>query len=53
MEITNLKLRLKQQANKLGARLEEVFLRLTEQDTSVDEIVKKLRNSYKAKIKEQ
>jgi ABC-2 type transport system ATP-binding protein len=44
---------LKQQANKLGARLEEVFLRLTEQDTSVDEIVKKLRNSYKAKIKEQ
>ena len=44
---------LKQQANKLGARLEEVFLRLTEQDTSVDEIIKKLRNSYKAKIKEQ
>ena len=44
---------LKQQANKLGARLEEVFLRLTEQDTSIDEIVKKLRNSYKAKIKEQ
>lgn len=44
---------LKQQANKLGARLEEVFLRLTEQDTSVDEIVKKLRNSYKTKIKEQ
>jgi ABC-2 type transport system ATP-binding protein len=44
---------LKQQANKLGARLEEVFLRLTEQDTSVDEIVKKLRNSYKTKIREQ
>ncbi|MFW9948935.1 MAG: ABC transporter ATP-binding protein [Candidatus Thorarchaeota archaeon] len=43
---------LKQQANKLGSRLEEVFLRLTEQDSSVDEIVKKLRKSYKAKIKE-
>lgn len=42
---------LKQQANKLGAHLEDVFLRLTEQDTSVTEIVKKLRNSYKSKIK--
>jgi ABC-2 type transport system ATP-binding protein len=44
---------LEQQANKLGSRLEEVFLRLTEQDASVDEIVKKLRKSYKTKIKEK
>jgi ABC-2 type transport system ATP-binding protein len=43
---------LKQQADKLGARLEDVFLRLTEQDTSVKEIVKKLRKSYKATIEE-
>ncbi len=43
---------LKQQTNKMGARLEEVFLRLTEQDNSVVEIVKKLRKSYKSKIKE-
>jgi len=41
---------LRQQANKLGARLEDVFLRLTEQDTSVDEIVKKLRTSFKKKV---
>ena len=40
---------LRQQANKFGASLEDVFLRLTEQDTSVDEIVKRLRNMYKKK----
>lgn len=40
---------LRQQADKLGASLEDVFLRLTEQDTSVNEIVKKLRKSFKAK----
>ncbi len=38
---------LRQQADKLGATLEDVFLRLTEQDTSVNEIVKKLRESFK------
>ncbi|MDX1798159.1 MAG: ABC transporter ATP-binding protein [Candidatus Lokiarchaeia archaeon] len=38
---------LRQQADKVGATLEDVFLRLTEQDTSVNEIVKKLRNSFK------
>ncbi|MBA7511722.1 Linearmycin resistance ATP-binding protein LnrL [subsurface metagenome] len=38
---------LRQQADKLGASLEDVFLRLTEQDTSVNEIVKKLRKSFK------
>ena len=43
---------LRQQADKLGARLEEVFLKLTEQDTSVKDIVKKLRKSYKKKIEE-
>ena len=37
---------LRQQANKIGANLEDVFLRLTEQDTSVSEIVKKLRKSF-------
>ena len=37
---------LRQQANKLGANLEDVFLRLTEQDVSVNEIVKKLRKSF-------
>jgi len=42
---------LRQQANKLGASLEDVFLRLTEQDTSVDEIVQRLRISYKKKSK--
>ncbi|MFX0147846.1 MAG: ABC transporter ATP-binding protein [Candidatus Hodarchaeota archaeon] len=42
---------LRQQANKLGASLEDVFLRLTEQDTSVEEIVKRLRASYKKKFK--
>ena len=35
------------QANKVGASLEDVFLRLTEQDISVNEIVKKLRQSFK------
>ncbi|MFX0082127.1 MAG: ABC transporter ATP-binding protein [Candidatus Hodarchaeota archaeon] len=40
---------LRQQANKIGASLEDVFLRLTDQDTSVNEIVKKLRASFKAK----
>jgi ABC-2 type transport system ATP-binding protein len=43
---------LRQQANKVtGESLENVFLRLTEQDTSVDEIVQKLRSSYKKKLK--
>jgi len=42
---------LRQQANKVtGESLENVFLRLTEQDTSVDEIVQKLRSSYKKKF---
>ena len=40
---------LRQQADKAGASLEDVFLRLTEQDTSVNEIVKKLRASFKVK----
>jgi ABC-2 type transport system ATP-binding protein len=40
---------LRQQANKIGASLEDVFLRLTEQDTSVNKIVKKLRTSFKMK----
>ncbi len=43
---------LRQQADKLGASLEDVFLRLTEQDSSVEDIVKKLRKSYKKKIEE-
>ena len=43
---------LRKQADKVGATLEEVFLRLTEQDSSVEEIVKKLRKSYKKKIEE-
>jgi ABC-2 type transport system ATP-binding protein len=38
---------LRQQAHKVGATLEDVFLRLTEQDTSVNEIVEKLRKSFK------
>ncbi len=37
---------LRQQADRLGANLEDVFLRLTEQDISVNEIVKKLRKSF-------
>ena len=40
---------LRQQADKVGASLEDVFLRLTEQDISVNEIVKKLRASFKVK----
>lgn len=40
---------LNEQAKKVGARLEDVFLRLTEQDTSVEEIVKKLRKSFNTK----
>ncbi len=44
---------LRQQADKFGENLEDVFLRLTEQDTSVEEIVKKLRKSYKKRIKEE
>ncbi|MFW9824772.1 MAG: ABC transporter ATP-binding protein, partial [Candidatus Thorarchaeota archaeon] len=40
---------LRKQADKLGASLEDVFLRLTEQDTSVNEIVNKLRASFKMK----
>ncbi len=43
---------LRSQADKVGASLEEVFLRLTEQDSSVEEIVKKLRKSYKKRIEE-
>lgn len=43
---------LRQQADKMGASLEDVFLRLTEQDSSVEDIVKKLRKSYKKKIEE-
>jgi len=42
---------LRQQANKVGAKLEDVFLRLTEQDKSVDEIVSRLRSSFKKKIR--
>ena len=38
---------LRQQADRLGANLEDVFLRLTEQDVSVNEIIKKLRKSFK------
>ena len=37
---------LRKQADQLGANLEDVFLRLTEQDVSVNEIVKKLRKSF-------
>ena len=40
---------LRRQANKVGASLEDVFLRLTEQDTSVNEIIQKLRASFKVK----
>lgn len=40
---------LRTQADKVGASLEDVFLRLTEQDTSVNEIIKKLRASFKLK----
>ena len=40
---------LRLQADKAGASLEDVFLRLTEQDTSVNEIIKKLRASFKMK----
>ena len=43
---------LRNQADKAGASLEDVFLRLTEQDSSVEEIVNKLRKSYKKKIEE-
>ncbi len=43
---------LRNQADKVGASLEDVFLRLTEEDSSVEEIVKKLRKSYKKKIEE-
>ena len=43
---------LRNQADKVGASLEDVFLRLTEQDSSVEEIVKKLRKSYKKRIEE-
>lgn len=41
---------LRLQANKIGASLEDVFLRLTEQDTSVNEIVNRLRTSFKKKV---
>ncbi len=40
---------LRLQADKVGASLEDVFLRLTEQDTSVNEIIAKLRASFKMK----
>jgi len=40
---------LRQQSNKLGASLEDVFLRLTKQDESVNQIVQKLRETFKAK----
>ena len=40
---------LRQQADQLGANLEDVFLRLTEQDVSVNEIVKKLRKSFSSR----
>jgi len=40
---------LRKQSDKLGASLEDVFLRLTEQDKSVNDIVKKLRESFKKK----
>jgi ABC-2 type transport system ATP-binding protein len=43
---------LRTQADKAGSSLEDVFLRLTEQDSSVEEIVKKLRKSYKKRIVE-
>lgn len=39
---------LQQQANKLGSSLEDVFLRLTDQDTSVNEIIQKLRKTFKS-----
>ncbi len=38
---------LRSQADQMGANLEDIFLRLTEQDTSVNEIIKKLRKSFK------
>ena len=38
---------LRNQADKIGANLEEVFLRLTEQDTSVNDIIKKLQATYR------
>jgi ABC-2 type transport system ATP-binding protein len=40
---------LRQQADRVGANLEDVFLRLTEQDLSVNEIVKKLRKSFSSR----
>ncbi|MFX1488744.1 MAG: ABC transporter ATP-binding protein [Promethearchaeota archaeon] len=40
---------LRQQADRIGASLEDVFLRLTEQDTSVNEIINRLRESFKRK----
>jgi ABC-2 type transport system ATP-binding protein len=43
---------LRQQSDKLGASLEDVFLRLTEQDESVEQIVKNLRKSYKRRLEE-
>ncbi|TXT60900.1 MAG: putative ABC transporter ATP-binding protein YbhF [Promethearchaeota archaeon] len=42
---------LRTQANKAGASLEDVFLRLTEQDTSVSEIVERLRTTVKSRNK--
>lgn len=38
---------LRTQADKIGAGLEDIFLRLTEQDASVEFILQKMRASYK------
>jgi len=40
---------LREQTNKIGASLEDIFLRLTEQDNSVLDIVNKLRKSFQKK----
>jgi ABC-2 type transport system ATP-binding protein len=42
---------LRKQADKAGANLEDVFLRLTEQDASVNSIIAKLRESFMHKEK--
>jgi ABC-2 type transport system ATP-binding protein len=42
---------LRQLVEKIGANLEEVFLRLTEQEASVNDIIERLRNSFKKTIK--
>ncbi|MHA2031956.1 MAG: ABC transporter ATP-binding protein [Candidatus Kariarchaeaceae archaeon] len=40
---------LRQQVIKVGASLEDIFLRLTSQEISVNEIIRKLRKSFKIK----